>query len=45
MVFKLKGYQRYFLSVVLSAIIAVLVYKMPVSMVGSSFLYGFLYDL
>ncbi len=37
MVFKLKGYAAAFLSVALSAIIAVLVYKMPVSMVGSSF--------
>ncbi|MGT0069995.1 L-lactate permease [Helicobacter pylori] len=45
MVFKLKGYAAAFLSVALSAIIAVLVYKMPVSMVGSSFLYGFLYGL
>lgn len=44
-VFKLKGYTAAFLSVALSAIIAVLVYKMPVSMVGSSFLYGFLYGL
>ncbi|WQY19822.1 L-lactate permease [Helicobacter pylori] len=45
MVFKLKGYAAAFLSVALSAIIAVLVYKMPVGMVGSSFLYGFLYGL
>ncbi len=45
MVFKLKGYTAAFLSVALSAVIAVLVYKMPVSMVGSSFLYGFLYGL
>ncbi len=45
MVFKLKGYTAAFLSVALSAIIAVWVYKMPVSMVGSSFLYGFLYGL
>ncbi|WP_104713030.1 L-lactate permease [Helicobacter cetorum] len=44
-VFKLKGYSAAFLSVLLSAIIAVLVYKMPVSMVGSSFVYGFLYGL
>ncbi len=45
MVFKLKGYAAAFLSVALSAVIVVLVYKMPVSMVGSSFLYGFLYGL
>ncbi len=44
-VFKLKGYSAAFLSVLLSAIIAILVYKMPISMVGSSFVYGFLYGL
>ncbi|WP_104749294.1 L-lactate permease [Helicobacter cynogastricus] len=44
-VFKLKGHTAAFLSVVLSALIALLVYKMPPVMVGASFVYGFLYGL
>ncbi|WP_104740321.1 L-lactate permease [Helicobacter bizzozeronii] len=44
-VFKLKGHVAAFLSVALSVLIAVGVYKMPVMMVGASFVYGFLYGL
>ncbi|WP_120951101.1 L-lactate permease [Helicobacter sp. L8] len=44
-VFKLKGHTAAFLSVVLSALIALFVYKMPFVMVGASFVYGFLYGL
>ncbi len=44
-VFKLKGHIAGLLTVALSIIIAVLAYKMPVGMVASSFLYGFLYGM
>ncbi|WP_104640361.1 L-lactate permease [Helicobacter bizzozeronii] len=44
-VFKLKGHIAAFLSVALSVLIAVGVYKMPMGMVGASFVYGFLYGL
>ncbi|CCF81686.1 L-lactate permease [Helicobacter bizzozeronii CCUG 35545] len=44
-VFKLKGHVAAFLSVALSVLIAVGVYKMPMGMVGASFVYGFLYGL
>ncbi|WP_120976337.1 L-lactate permease [Helicobacter pylori] len=44
-VFKLKGYSAGFLSLVLSIIIALFVYKMPAQMVSASFFYGFLYGL
>ncbi|WP_104695046.1 L-lactate permease [Helicobacter salomonis] len=44
-VFKLKGYVAAFLSVALSVLIALTIYKMPVMMVGASFVYGFLYGL
>ncbi len=44
-VFKLKGYSAGFLSLVLSIIIALFVYKMPAQMVSTSFFYGFLYGL
>ncbi|BCZ18195.1 L-lactate permease LctP2 [Helicobacter sp. NHP19-003] len=44
-VFKLKGHTAAFLSVALSVLIALFVYKMPLTMVGASFIYGFLYGL
>ncbi|WP_281746562.1 L-lactate permease [Helicobacter suis] len=44
-VFKLKGHVAAFLSVALSALIALIVYKMPATMVWASFAYGFLYGL
>ncbi|WP_197271918.1 L-lactate permease, partial [Helicobacter ailurogastricus] len=44
-VFKLKGHTAAFLSVALSVVIALVVYKMPAVMVASSFIYGFLYGL
>ncbi|GAA7268102.1 L-lactate permease [Helicobacter pylori] len=44
-VFKLKGYSAGFLSLVLSILIALFVYKMPAQMVSASFFYGFLYGL
>lgn len=44
-VFKLKGHTAGALTVLLAAIVAVVAYKMPVAMVGSSFLYGFLYGM
>ncbi|WP_104684804.1 L-lactate permease [Helicobacter bizzozeronii] len=44
-VFKLKGHIAAFLSVALAVLIAVGVYKMPMGMVGASFVYGFLYGL
>ncbi|ADN79280.1 L-lactate permease [Helicobacter pylori 908] len=44
-VFKLKGYSAGFLSLALSILIALFVYKMPVQMVSASFFYGFLYGL
>ncbi|GMB96743.1 L-lactate permease [Helicobacter sp. NHP22-001] len=44
-VFKLKGHTAAFLSVALSVLIALFVYKMPAVMVGASFIYGFLYGL
>ncbi len=44
-VFKLKGHVAAFLSVALSVVIALVVYKMPIAMVGASFVYGFLYGL
>ncbi|GAA7444026.1 L-lactate permease [Helicobacter pylori] len=44
-VFKLKGYSAGFLSLLLSIIIALFVYKMPAQMVSASFFYGFLYGL
>ncbi len=39
--FKLKGYQAGFLTVLLSAILAVFVYDMPAQLVGASFVQGF----
>lgn len=44
-VFKLKGYVAGILTVGLAAIIALTVYKMPVMMLVSSFVYGFMYGL
>lgn len=43
--FKLKGHTAGALTVILSIIIALFVYKMPTEMVASSFIYGFLYGL
>lgn len=44
-VFKLKGHIAGLLTVLLAAIVAIVAYKMPVIMVASSFLYGFLYGM
>lgn len=41
LVFKLKGYQAGFLTVVLASIVAFFVYEMPFSLVGASFVQGF----
>ncbi|WP_300958042.1 L-lactate permease, partial [uncultured Helicobacter sp.] len=41
LVFKLKGYQAGFLTLVLASILAVCVYDMPFSLVGASFVQGF----
>ena len=40
-VFKLKGYQAGFITVVLAGLLAVSVYGMPASLVGASFVQGF----
>lgn len=40
-VFKLKGYQAGFLTVVVASILAVVVYGMPAQLVGASFVQGF----
>lgn len=44
-IFKLKGHTAGFITVLLAAIIAIFAYKMPIGMVLSSFLYGFLYGM
>ncbi len=41
LVFKLKGYQAGFLTVVLASVLAVVAYDMPFSLVGASFVQGF----
>lgn len=41
LIFKLKGYQAGFLTVVLATILAVFVYDMPFSLAGASFVQGF----
>ena len=42
LVFKLKGYQAGFLTVVLASIIAFFAYDMPFSLIGASFIQGFI---
>lgn len=41
LVFKLKGYQAGFITVILASIIALITYDMPFSLVGASFVQGF----
>lgn len=41
LVFKLKGYQAGFLTVILASILATFAYDMPFSLVGASFIQGF----
>lgn len=41
LVFKLKGYQAGFLTVILSSLLAFFVYDMPFSLIGASFVQGF----
>ncbi len=41
LVFKMKGYQAGFLTVVLASVLAVFAYDMPFSLVGASFVQGF----
>ena len=41
LVFKLKGYQAGFLTVVLASIVAFFAYDMPFSLIGASFIQGF----
>lgn len=41
LVFKMKGYQAGFLTVVLASVLAVFTYGMPFSLVGASFVQGF----
>lgn len=41
LVFKLKGYQAGFLTVVFASVVAVYAYGMPFSLVGASFIHGF----
>lgn len=41
LVFKLKGYQAGFLTVIISSAIAFFAYKMPFSLIGASFVQGF----
>lgn len=41
-VFKLKGYQAGFLTVIASCVIALFVYDMPLNLVGASFIQGFI---
>ncbi len=43
--FKLKGHVAGFLTVCLAIIIAITVYGMPINMVGTSFIYGFIYGM
>ncbi|MDD6056541.1 MAG: L-lactate permease [Helicobacteraceae bacterium] len=41
LVFKLKGYQAGFITVIVASVIAFSVYKMPFSLIGASFVQGF----
>lgn len=45
LVFKLKGHWAGLLTVLLAMLIAISVYGMPTSMVGASFVYGFIYGM
>lgn len=40
-VFKLKGYQAGFLTLILSSVVALFAYDMPFSLLGASFIQGF----